>query len=173
MFNIFTKSLAGKMAPEITGEAWFNVTSFAEEPKLAAVQHLPLSFAKELSGTVTLIHFWDYSDNDSLQNVEYLKVWWEKYEGPGFVIIGVHTPQYAFAEDSDKVESAVLRLHLDYPVVSDSSYTIWKRYENSIWPRTLLVDAYGVVRADVRGKNKIATLEDNIRRLLTAIRSHV
>lgn len=173
MFNIFKRSLVGKAAPEITGDIWFNVTSFPEEAKLAAVQRLPLSFEKELSGTVTLVHFWDYSDSDSAEDVEYLKVWWEKYEGSGFLILGVHTPQYAFAEDADKVESAVLRLHLDYPVVSDPSYVTWKQYENTIWPRTVLVDAYGVIRQDVRGKNKLSTMEDEIRKLLTQVRSHV
>lgn len=173
MFNIFTRSLVGKHAPEITGDAWFNVTSFPEEAKFAAVQHSPLSFEKELSGTVTLIHFWDYSDNDCAQDLPYAREWWEKYEGPGFLILGVHTPQYAFAEDADKVESAVLRLHLDYPIVSDASYTTWKRYDNSVWPRTLLVDAYGVVRVDVRGKNKLTPFEDEIRKLLTQVRSHV
>lgn len=173
MFNIFTKSLVGKLAPEITGEIWFNVTSFPEESKFAAVSHQPLRFDHELSGTVTVLHFWDYSSKDCAQDLSYFRTWWEKYEGPGFLIIGIHTPQYAFAEDSDKVQSAVLRLHLDYPVLSDSSYITWKRYGTHTWPRTLVVDAYGVVRADVSGKGKLGQLEEKIVQLLTQVRSRV
>lgn len=173
MWNIFRRSFVGKPALAVTGDIWFNVTSFPEEAKQAAIARRELTFDRELSGTVTLLHFWDYSDSDCLQDLPFLRTWWEKYEGPGFLLLGIHVPQYAFAEDSDKVESAVIRLHLDYPVVSDPSYTTWKRYENSVWPRTILIDAYGVVRADVRGKGKMAKLEETLRTLLTQVRSQV
>lgn len=137
------------------------------------MQHQPLRFDHEFSETVTLIYFWDYSCGDCIKELPYLHAWWEKYEGPGFLIVGVHTPQYAFAEDPDKVESAVLRLHLDYPVVSDPSYVTWKRYENSVWPRKIVVDAHGIIRADIRGKGNMEHLEEKICTLLTQLRSHV
>jgi hypothetical protein len=173
MWNLFRRSLVGKPAMEITGDIWFNVTSFPEEARQAAARHSPLRFDRELAGTVTLINFWDYSSADCMADLSLLHAWWEQYEGPGFLLIGVHTPQYAFAEDPDKVESAVLRLHLDYPVVSDPFYTTWKRYDTKTWPRKLLVDAYGVIRADIRGKGKMDQLEEKLRKLLTQVRSHV
>lgn len=166
MFHIFKRSLVGKHAPELTGDVWFNATSLPEDARDAAAHKHPLRFGHELSGNVTLVCFWDYSDHASLEVLQYLHAWWEQYKVSGLLIIGVHVPQYAFAEDPDKVESAILRFGLDYPVLHDPSYTSWKRYDNTLWPRVVLVDTHGIVRDDIRGEGDIRTLEGNIKTLL-------
>lgn len=166
MWNPFRRSLVGKSAKEITGDVWMNSTSLPEDARQAVLLNAPLRFNAELAGVVTLIHFWDYSSPDSLDDLEHLPSWWEAYQGPHFVIIGVHTPQYEFAKDSDKVQAAALRFHLDYPVVSDPAYTTWKRYGNTVWPRKILVDAKGIIRVDHRGKGGHELLETTIHDLL-------
>lgn len=166
MWNLFRHSLIGKRAKDITGERWLNVTSFPEEAKKAAIDRLPLRFDRELLGLVTLIHFWDYSSADSLEDLPFLHEWWERYEGSHLMIIGVHTPQYEFAKDADKVEAAVLRFHLDYPIVNDGEYTTWKRYGSHVWPRKILVDSKGIIRFDHSGQGGHEELELQIQEAL-------
>ncbi len=166
MWNLFRRSLLNKEAKDITGDTWFNITSLPDEAKQAVLDRGPLRFTAELAGVVTLIHFWDYSSQDSVEDLSYMHTWWELYTSPHFLIIGVHAPQYEFGRDADKVESAVLRFHLDYPVVSDPTHTTWRRYSNTVWPRKIIVDAHGVVRFDHRGKGGHEALETKLHELL-------
>lgn len=169
MWNPFRRSLVGKRAKDITGDAWLNVTSLSEEAREAVLASAPLRFDRELAGVVTLIHFWDYSSPDSVDDLSPLHVWWEMYGGAQFLIIGVHTPQYEFAKDPDKVQAALLRFHLDYPIVSDPGYGTWKRYNNKVWPRKILVDAHGVIRLDHQGKGGHEALQEKIHELLEQV----
>ncbi len=166
MWNPFRRSLVKKHAKDITGDVWMNITSFSDHAKEAVLAQAPLRFDTELAGVVTLIHFWDYSSPDSVDDLNYLHTWWETYGGSHFLVIGVHTPQYEFGKDSDKVQAAALRFHLDYPIVSDPGYTTWKRYGNNVWPRKILVDAKGIVRFDYRGRGGHEALETIIHELL-------
>src|SRR3989344_4837045 len=52
---------------------------------------------EEFRGTkVVLIDFWTYSCINCQRTLPYLKAWHEKYGSEGLVIIGVHTPEFAF-----------------------------------------------------------------------------
>jgi len=42
------------------------------------------------------------------------------------VVIGVHTPEFAFEKNLDNVKQAVLDLKIGYPVALDSDYAIWR-----------------------------------------------
>src|SRR3989344_7495313 len=170
MWNPFRRVLFRSHSKEITGDVWLNITSLSNAARKAATDRTPLRFDGELSGIVTLIHFWDYSSVDSIEDLPYLHKWWEMYECPEFVIIGIHTPQFAFAKDADKVGAAVLRFHLDYPILSDSEYTTWKRYGTTKWPRKILVDAQGIICLDHNGKGGHEDIETKIHELLEQVK---
>ena len=46
------------------------------------------------------------------------------------MVIGVHTPEFAFEKDGANVEKAVRDLKITYPVAIDSDYKIWRAFNN-------------------------------------------
>ena len=61
----------------------------------------------------------------------------------GFVIIGVHTPEFAFEHVASNVRAAVKRLGITYPVVQDNHFETWDNYSNQYWPAEYLIDRTG------------------------------
>jgi cytochrome c biogenesis protein CcdA/thiol-disulfide isomerase/thioredoxin len=127
----------------------------------------PLSVPK-LRGKVVLVDFWTYSCINCLRTLPYLKAWDERYRSKGLVILGVHTPEFAFEHDLGNVRSAVKRLGIRYPVALDNGYGTWKAYANNYWPADYLVDEAGRVRDVHFGEGDYAQTERDIRLLLSA-----
>ena len=50
--------------------------------------------------------FWTYSCINCLRTLPYIRAWAEKYKDSGLVVIGVHTPEFAFEKDLDNVQQA-------------------------------------------------------------------
>lgn len=92
---------------------------------------------------VVLVDFWDFSCVNCLRTLPYLAEWNRRYRSLGLTTIGVHSPEFSFAADSEAVESAVERLGIEYPIVVDSQYEIWKLYGNRVWPAKYLWDEKG------------------------------
>ncbi len=168
MWNPFSRSLIGKKAPALLGAVWFNEQVLPPSARGRIKQGQPLKFRRDFPGQVVLLDFWDYSCIHCLNALPYLRAWWQRYQQYNFLIIGVHTPEFVFAADPDKVRSAVLRFNLSYPVVSDPEYQIWERYHNNSWPRQLLVDSRGVIRYDQQGAGNYQKTESTIQALLKA-----
>ena len=61
-------------------------------------------------------------------------------------MIGVHSPGYSFGRDRDTVARAVERLEIEYPVVLDPDFEIWREYGNKGWPGRYLFDRSGMLR---------------------------
>jgi cytochrome c biogenesis protein CcdA/thiol-disulfide isomerase/thioredoxin len=133
----------------------------------AWINSRPLSLTK-LRGKVVLVDFWTYSCINCLRTLPYLKAWDLRYRSKGLVILGVHTPEFAFEHDLGNVRAAVKRLGVDYPVALDNSYGTWKAYSNNYWPADYLVDQAGRVRHVHFGEGDYAQTERNIRLLLAA-----
>ena len=127
----------------------------------------PLSLP-ELHGKVVLVDFWTYSCINCLRTLPYLKAWDARYRSKGLVILGVHTPEFAFEHDLGNVRAAVKRLGIRYPVPLDNAYGTWKAYSNQYWPADYLVDQAGHVRDVHFGEGDYAKTEQDIRRLLEA-----
>lgn len=170
MWNLFKKSLVGSSAFDIVGEVWMNVSSFPKNLQKTVVDQKEIHIQHDLKDIVTVLFFWDYSDPASLQDVPYIHDMWERYEGQGFLIIGVHTPQLEMETDPDKVQGAVLRFDLDFPIVSDASYKTWRKYGNKVWPRKIVIDAQGIIQYDHQGEGRMEELEKVVRNLLAPVR---
>jgi cytochrome c biogenesis protein CcdA len=125
----------------------------------------PLS-AQQLRGKVVLIDFWTYSCINCLRTLPYLKAWYERYKDYGFVIIGVHAPEFAFEKDEANVRHAVSDLGIRYPVALDNDYAIWRAFDNHYWPAHYFVDADGRIRGHHFGEGGYQESEDLIRELL-------
>ena len=125
----------------------------------------PLS-RKSLRGKVVLIDFWTYSCINCLRALPYIEGWADKYKDAGLVVIGVHTPEFAFEKERANVEKAVHDLKITYPVSIDSNYTIWRAFNNEYWPAHYFIDGKGRIRYHHFGEGEYEQSEDVIRELL-------
>jgi cytochrome c biogenesis protein CcdA/thiol-disulfide isomerase/thioredoxin len=119
-----------------------------------------------LRGKVVLVDFWTYSCINCLRTLPYLKAWDEKYRDQGLVIVGVHTPEFAFEKDPRNVGQAIRDLDIKYPVVMDNQYAIWNAYNNQYWPAHYLIDAQGHIRDQHFGEGAYDETERMIQTLL-------
>jgi thiol-disulfide isomerase/thioredoxin len=129
------------------------------------INSAPLSLA-QLRGKVVLIDFWTYSCINCLRTLPHLKAWYAAYHDKGLVIIGVHTPEFAFEHETSNVRAAVKRLGIEYPVMQDNRYKTWDNYANQYWPAEYLIDRQGRVRHTHFGEGEYDQTEALIRRLL-------
>ena len=126
---------------------------------------VPLS-SKSLRGKVVLVNFWTYTCINSLRPLPYVKSWADKYKDAGFVVIGVHTPEFSFEREPINVENAVRTLNISFPVAIDSKTRIWQSFNNEAWPAQYLVDAKGRIRYHHFGEEGYGEIERVIQQLL-------
>jgi cytochrome c biogenesis protein CcdA/thiol-disulfide isomerase/thioredoxin len=125
----------------------------------------PLS-NKSLRGKVVVIDFWTYSCINCLRALPYVENWAAKYKDAGLVVIGVHTPEFAFEKERANVEKAVRDLKINYPVAIDSDYRIWQAFHNQYWPAHYFIDGKGRIRFHHFGEGKYDLSERVIQALL-------
>ena len=125
----------------------------------------PLS-AEQLRGKVVLIDFWTYSCINCLRAMPFVHEWAQRYRDHGLVVVGVHTPEFAFERDPRNVMKAVQQLKVEYPVALDNQYSIWRAFNNRYWPAHYFIDAKGNIRGHQFGEGNYAHSEQVIRRLL-------
>ena len=119
-----------------------------------------------LRGKVVLIDFWTYSCINCLRAIPYVRAWAEKYKDHGLVVIGVHTPEFAFERKVSNVRAAVSELKIGYPVAIDNEYKIWRAFDNQYWPAHYFIDAQGRIRYHHFGEGEYDQSERVIQRLL-------
>jgi cytochrome c biogenesis protein CcdA/thiol-disulfide isomerase/thioredoxin len=139
-------------APEFTGiDHWLNSQ--------------PLTLAS-LRGKVVLVDFWTYSCINCIRTLPYVEGWYQKYSADGFVVVGVHAPEFAFEHDTGNVSAAIARYGITYPVAQDNEFATWSAYNNEYWPADYLIDATGHIRAEHFGEGDYDGTEADIRALL-------
>jgi len=119
-----------------------------------------------LKGHVVLIDFWTYSCINCLRTLPYVRAWADHYKDAGLIVLGVHTPEFAFEKDPNNVRRAVSELQITYPVPMDNDYAIWKEFHNQFWPADYLVDTSGRIRFHHFGEGKYDETETHIQELL-------
>jgi cytochrome c biogenesis protein CcdA/thiol-disulfide isomerase/thioredoxin len=129
----------------------------------------PVSMAS-LRGKVVLVDFWAYSCINCQRELPHVEAWYQDYAADGLVVVGVHTPEYAFERVPSNVAVGVHRLGLTFPVALDNSYDTWNAYDNQSWPAAYLIDAQGQIRHISIGEGDYTGEEQLIRQLLVAAR---
>ena len=122
---------------------------------------------EELRGHVVLYVFWTYTCINWMRTLPFVRAWEAKYRDRGFVVIGVHTPEFTFEKDIDNVRRAVSAQNVGFPVVLDSNYEIWRAFDNHYWPALYLADADGVIRYEEFGEGRYVKSERAIQELLS------
>lgn len=95
-----------------------------------------------------------------------MRAWSQAYSDDGLVVIGVHTPEFAFEHDVDWVRRAVAARSIDYPVAVDNDYAIWSAFDNHYWPALYFVDTDGVIRDEHFGEGRYEQSERMLQQLL-------
>ncbi len=153
-------SLSGKssqtnygVAPEFVGiSKWLNVDK-------------PLTLA-DLKGKVVLVDFWTYTCINCIRTLPYVTSWYDKYHDKGFVVIGVHTPEFEFEKKTDNILNALKQYNIHYPVAQDNDYATWNAYNNQYWPAEYLIDSKGIIRHTHFGEGEYNQTEKAIQDLL-------
>jgi len=138
-------------------------------PSLSGAVHWlnsPPLTPEALKGKVVVVDFWTYSCINCLRSLPYVRAWFEKYKDQGLVVIGVHTPEFAFEKNIDNVKTAVADLKIDFPVAIDNDYAIWRAVKNRYWPADYFIDTQGRIRDHSFGEGDYVASEHVIQRLL-------
>ena len=141
----------GPMPPISGATRWFNSAPLSRE---------------QLRGKVVLIDFWTYSCINCIRTIPHVRAWSERYKKDGLVVIGVHTPEFAFERDPANVARAIADFGIRYPVAIDNDWTIWRAFKNRYWPAHYLIDAEGRLGHFHFGEGGKDETEAAIRRLL-------
>ena len=131
----------------------------------AWLNSVPLT-AAGLRGRVVLVDFWTYSCVNWLRTLPYVRAWHERYRDRGLVVVGVHAPEFGFEHDLDNLRRAAGALAVDYPVVVDNDFTIWRAFDNHYWPAVYLLDGEARLRFHHFGEEAYEETERAIQRLL-------
>jgi cytochrome c biogenesis protein CcdA/thiol-disulfide isomerase/thioredoxin len=126
----------------------------------------PLSLSS-LRGKVVLVDFWAYSCINCQRAIAHVAAWYNDYHRDGLVVVGVHTPEYAFEHVPANVEAGAARLGIRYPVAIDNELGTWDAYNNNSWPADYLIDSTGEIRDVTTGEGFYSATEKLIRTLLT------
>jgi SAM-dependent methyltransferase len=120
----------------------------------------------ELRRHVVLVDFWTLTCINWLRQEPYVRAWSRAYRNDGLVVIGVHTPEFSFEHEIDRVRQATTERAIDYPVAVDNDYAIWSAFDNHYWPALYFVDADGMIRDHHFGEGRYEQSERVIQRLL-------
>ena len=121
---------------------------------------------EQLKGKVVLVDIWTYSCINCIRTIPYVRAWAERYKDQGLVVVGVHSPEFAFEKDPANVRKAVADFGIRYPVAMDNDLAIWRAFDNRYWPAHYLADAQGRIRYHHFGEGKTEETEAAIRALL-------
>ncbi len=125
----------------------------------------PLTLAG-LRGKVVLVDFWTFGCINCIRTLPHVVDLHEKYKDRGFVVIGVHAPEFPHERSTANVAAAIKRHHIRYPVAQDNDFATWNAYGNQYRPAQYIVDQKGRVVYQHAGEGAYDTIENTVRRLL-------
>lgn len=126
----------------------------------------PIQIADYVGKKVILLDIMTYSCINCQRTFPYVTGWYKKYQDDGLIVIGIHTPEFAFEKDKDNVAAAMERFGITFPVVLDNEYGTWNALGNRFWPRKYLIDINGDIVYDHIGEGAYDETERKIQELL-------
>jgi hypothetical protein len=137
--------------PDLGATAWLN-----SEPLTPA----------GLRGKVAVVQFCTYSCVNWLRTLPYVRAWWQKYREHGLVVVGIHSPEFPFEHDVEKVRPSLEAMGVDYPIAMDNDFAVWRAFDNNAWPALYFIDAEGRIRHHHLGEEDYERSERVIQELL-------
>jgi thiol-disulfide isomerase/thioredoxin len=165
--------LFGGVAPGISGEAAPVQVAAAQgtAPNFTGIGNWfnspPLDIAA-LRGKVVLVNFWTYGCVNCVNTLPHVTALHAKYRDRGFVVVGIHTPEFPFEKSAGNVQAAIKRHGITYPVAQDNDSRTWNAYSNRYWPAQYIVDQRGQIVYQHDGEGQYQQMDDIVRKLLNA-----
>lgn len=142
----------GRQAPDIRGDGtWLNSGA--------------LSMAG-LRGKVVLVDFWTHRCFNCINTLPRVTRLYNTYKDQGFVVVGVHTPEFAVEKVTANIEAAISRFGIRYPVVRDNDFATWNAWGNRFWPAQYIVDQSGRIVYTHEGEGGYDEMEQLVKKLL-------
>lgn len=149
-FSLF--SIANALqAPDIVSPTWLNSAPLKPE---------------DLRGKVVMVEFWTFGCWNCRNIEPYVKAWHEKYAAKGLVVIAVHSPEFRYEYDVEKVKDYIQEHGISYAVPIDNEFRNWRQYRNRYWPTLYLIDKQGNLQYTRIGEGGYQETEATIQRLL-------
>lgn len=111
---------------------WFNST--------------PLELA-DLRGKVVLLDFWTFGCWNCHRSLPWLNALEARLKSRDLRVIGVHTPEFDWEKEPDRLAEKIAEFGVRHPVVMDNDMRIWRAFGNRYWPAFYLLDRDGRIRA--------------------------
>ncbi|MDH3504690.1 MAG: redoxin domain-containing protein [Nitrospirota bacterium] len=138
-------------APDIISSTWIN----SEPVKM-----------EDLRGKVVMVEFWTFGCWNCRNIEPYVKEWHKKYATKGLVVIAVHSPEFKYEYDVEKVKEYIQEHRIPYAVPIDNEFRSWRQYRNRYWPTLYLIDKQGNIQYTHIGEGGYEETEHTIQRLL-------
>ena len=97
---------------------------------------------RSLRGRVVLLNFWRTTCTVCLSEMPRLDGWYRQLRGRGLVVLGVND-----LESRSAARDYVRKLHVTYPILLDGGGDVSARYDVAWLPKSVLVDAQGIVES--------------------------
>jgi hypothetical protein len=109
-----------------------------------------------------LVHFFDFSQLNSVRTLPYLIEWHRRYEPLGLRVIGVQAPRFPFGSDPDEVRRGLEKLGVGFPVIIDDQRILWNSYGCEGWPSLFLWGRGGRLKWFQFGEGEYRSTEEAI-----------
>jgi thiol-disulfide isomerase/thioredoxin len=125
---------------------------------------------KDLRGKIVLLDFWTYCCINCMHVLPELANLEKKYANQ-LVVIGVHSAKFDAEKDADNIKNAILRYHIEHPVVNDADHAIARAYKCNTWPTLALIDPEGYLVGEFAGENHLKRIDQSIGKLIQSHRA--
>ncbi len=129
----------------------------------------PITISEFVGKRIILVSFMTYSCINCQRTFPTLARLDAIYRDEGLVIIGIHTPEFAFEHDPKRVAAELAKYGITFPVILDNEYATWNAYENRFWPRRYIIDVSGNIVYDHIGEGDYEGTERVIKALLPTL----
>jgi thiol-disulfide isomerase/thioredoxin len=129
----------------------------------------PITIGEHIGKKIILLSFMTYSCINCQRTFPTLARLDEEYRDDGLVVIGIHTPEFAFEHDQNRVQDELAKYGITFPVVLDNTYETWNAYKNRFWPRRYIIDISGNIVYDHIGEGDYEGTERVIKALLPTL----
>ena len=143
-------------------------------PGIAWIGEEPSSMPALTAAGPVLVHFFDYSQLNSVRTLPYLVEWDRRYREAGLATIGVQAPRFPFSADPVNVAAGMRDLGVELPVAVDAERDLWHAYGCEGWPSLFLWTTGGALSWFHFGEGEYLATEEAIQeelRQLDALQS--
>jgi hypothetical protein len=107
----------------------------------------------DLKGKVVLLNVWTFGCWNSYRSLPWIVSLQNKF--PNLQIIGVHSPEFGYEKDRNKLRQTMAGYKVHYPQILDDDHGYWNALGNSYWPCFYIVDKQGRIRFTFSGETHV------------------